>query len=171
MVVRPTVRAEGVREVLAELKKVSPDLVKQLRKDLRAGVQPTVKAVVAAYPVAPPLSGMANEGRLRWGRVRGSVSITPGRSRKYRQTSSLVAIKTTGNPDAGVRMAELAGSRSNGSTPQGQNMIAVLNRRQPMRGRGGRYAFDAFRKNRDQVVQVADEIIRRYAAVVSRRLK
>jgi hypothetical protein len=50
-------------------------------------------------------------------------------------------------------------------------MIAVLNRRQPMRGRGGRYAFDAFRKNRDQVVRVADEIIRRYAAVVSRRLK
>ena len=170
MVVRPTVRAEGVREVLAELKKVSPDLVKQLRKDLRAGVQPTVKAIVAAYPAAPPLSKMANQGRLRWSRVRGSVSITPGRSRKYRQTSSLVAIKVAGSPDAGVRMVELAGSRSQGYTPQGQNMIAVLNERQPMKGRGGRYAFDAFRKQRDQVVQIADQIIRKYAAMVSRRL-
>jgi hypothetical protein len=164
-------RAEGVREVIAELKKISPELVKQLRKDLRSGVQPTAKAVVAAYPIAPPLSGMANEGRLAWGRVRGSVSITPGRSRRYRQTSSLVAIKVTGSPDAGVRMAELAGSRSNGSSRQGQNMIAVLNRRQPMKGRGGRFAFDTFRKNRDQVVKVADEVIRRYAAIVSRRLK
>lgn len=171
MVVRPTMRAEGVREVIAELKKLSPDLVKQLRKELRSGVQPTVKAVVAAYPVASPLSGMVNDGRLQWGRVRGSVSITPGRSRKYQRTSSLVSIKTTGSPDAGVRMAELAGSRSNGSSPQGQNMIAVLNRRHPMKGRGGRFAFDTFRKNRDQVVEVADEIIRRYAAIVSRRLK
>jgi hypothetical protein len=171
MVVRPTLRAEGVREVIAELKKVSPELVKQLRKDLRSGVQPTAKAVTAAYPKAAPLSGMVNEGRLRWGRVRGSVSITPGRSRKYRQTSSLVAIKTTGTPDAGVRMAELAGSRSDGSTPQGQNMIAVLNRRYPMRGRGGRFAFDTFRKNRDQVVQVAEAIVQKYAAVVSRRLR
>jgi hypothetical protein len=171
MVVRPTVRAEGVREVLAELKKLSPDLVKQLRKDLRAGVQPTVKAVVAAYPIAPPLSGMANNGDLRWGRVRGSVSITPGRSRKYRQTSNLVSIKVTGSPDRGLRMVELAGSRSSGSTPQGQNLIAVLNRRRPMRGRGGRFAYDTFRKNRDQAVQVADVIIRKYAAVVSRRLK
>ena len=171
MVVRPTMRAEGVREVIAELKKVSPELVKQMRKELRSGVQPTAKAVVAAYPLAPPLSGMANDGRLRWSRVRGSVSITPGRSRKYRQTSSLVAIKVTGNPDAGVKMAELAGSRSNGFSAQGRNMIAVLNRRKPMQGRGGRFAFDTFRKNRDQVVQVADEIIRRYAAVVSRRLK
>jgi len=171
MVIRPTMRAEGVREVIAELKKISPELVKQLRKDLRSGVQPTAKAVVAAYPIAPPLSGMANEGRLAWGRVRGSVSITPGRSRRYRQTSSLVAIKVTGSPDAGVRMAELAGSRSNGSSRQGQNMIAVLNRRQPMKGRGGRFAFDTFRKNRDQVVKVADEVIRRYAAIVSRRLK
>lgn len=171
MVVRPTLRAEGVREVIAELRKVSPELVKQLRKDLRSGVAPTAKAVAAAYPKAPPLSGMDNEGRLGWGRVRGSVSITPGRSRRFRQYSSLVAIKATGTPDAGVRMAELAGSRSNGSSPQGQNMIAVLNRRHPMRGRGGRFAFDTFRKNRDQVVRVADEVIRRYAAVVSRRLR
>jgi hypothetical protein len=171
MVIRPTMRADGVREVLAELKKLSPDLVKQLRKDLRSGVQPTVKAVVAAFPSAPPLSGMANNGRLRWSKVRGSVSITPGRSRRYARTSSLVSIKTVGDPDAGVRMAELAGSRSNGSTPQGQNMIAVLNRRNPMKGRGGRYAFDTFRKNRDQVVEVADKIIRQYADMVSRRLR
>jgi hypothetical protein len=68
-------------------------------------------------------------------------------------------------------MAELAGSRSNGSTPQGQNMIAVLNRRNSMKGRGGRYAFDTFRKNRDQVVEVADKIIRQYADMVSRRLR
>jgi len=50
-------------------------------------------------------------------------------------------------------------------------MIAVLNERKPMKGRGGRYAFDAFRKNRDEVVRIADEIIRKYAAMVSRRLK
>jgi hypothetical protein len=171
MVIRPTMRAEGVREVLAELKKLSPDLVKQLRKDLRDGVQPTVKAIVAAYPLDPPLSKMANNGRLRWSKVRGSVSITPGRSRRYTQTSNLVSIKVVGNPDAGVRMAELAGSRSKGFTPQGRNMIAVLNQRHPMKGRGGRFAFNRFRKQRDDVVQIADKIIRKYADMVSRRLR
>lgn len=171
MVVRPTMRAEGVREVIAELKKLSPDLVKQLRKDLRAGLKPQAQAVAAAYPKAPPLSGMGYPSRLQWSAVRATVSITPGRSRRYRETSNLVSIRAAGTPDAGVNMAELAGSRSKGFTPQGQNMIAVLNERKPMKGRGGRYAFDAFRKNRDEVVRIADEIIRKYAAMVSRRLK
>jgi len=171
MVVRPTLRAEGVRQVIAELKKISPELVVELRKELRSGLKPQAQAVAAAYPKAPPLSGMGTNGRLRWAPVRATVSITPGRSRRYRETSNLVSIRAAGTPDDGVNMAELAGSRSKGFTPQGQNMIAVLNNRKPMRGRGGRYAFDAFRKNRDQVVRVADEIIQRYAAVVSRRLK
>ena len=171
MVVRPTMRAEGVRKMIAELKKISPELVVELRKELRSGLKPQAQAVAAAYPSKPPLSRMGRPGDLQWTKVRATVSITPGRSRRYRQTSNLVSIRAAGTPDGGVSMAELAGSRSKGYSPQGRNMIAVLNERFPMKGRGGRFAFNAFRQNRDEVVQIADGIIRRYAAMVSRRLK
>ena len=171
MVVRPTMRAEGVRKMIAELKKISPELVVELRKELRSGLKPQAQAVAAAYPSKPPLSRMGRPGDLQWSAVRATVSITPGRSRRYRQTSNLVSIRAAGRPDAGVNMAELAGSRSKGYSKQGRIMIAVLNERFPMKGRGGRFAFNAFRQNRDEVVQIADGIIRRYAAMVSRRLK
>jgi hypothetical protein len=166
-----TFEGESIREAINKLQQVDPDLKKMLMKDLRTSIKPIASAVAAAVPSEgnPPLSGMkSGYARLRWGGVKGSVSVTPG---KKRGDTRLVSLVVTGSPDAGFKMAELAGSRSNGFTPQGENMIKVLRQRFPTpgSGKGGRFAFTKFREEKPEVVRLAVDLINKHLDDVNRK--
>ena len=151
--------AKQVRLALKALKEVEPNVVKDLRKELVGKLSGVAKQVADAIPLEPPLSGFANGGGTRWSKVTGKVSLTPGRP-KFPGTSSLVSLRVVPPKTArGIFIAELAGSRSLGATPAGQNLIAVLNQRQPMIGRGGRYIYAKFRMLRPDVVRIAEGIL------------
>lgn len=151
--------AKQVRTALKALKEVDANIVKDLRSELRSKLGGIAKQVADAIPNEPPLSGFANGGGTRWSKVTGKVSFTPGKP-KFPGTSSLVSLRVVPPKTArGIFIAELAGSRSAGATLTGQNLISVLNQRQPMTGRGGRYIYAKFRMLRPDVVRIGEEIL------------
>lgn len=167
MPVRPVIEGADFREALRTLKTVDPDIVKDLRKSLRSALGADAKAIAGAMPATPPLSGMANQGRLAWpSRFSGTVVLSPGRRRRG-GVSSLVGLRIRGNPDAGFRMAELAGSRSRGSTPQGRAMISNL----PGNPKGGRFAYARFVRDRANLVKKAERVIADFVKRLNERLE
>lgn len=171
MPIYPSIDAQGIREAINELKKLDPDLVKALRSDLRSSLKPFAQEIKQATPEDPPLSGMGHGGDTRYTPDSVSVSMTTGKSRKFPTMSALVSFRVTPRNQArGLYLAELAGSRSNGYTARGRNMIAVLNQRRSMIGRGGRYAYDTFRRNQPQIFGVAINVIDKHVQQVNVRL-
>lgn len=161
--------AVQVRAVLRELKNIDPESVKDLRKDLRSRLVPFAAQIASVVPVDPPLSGLANNGATAWGPVAGKVGFTPGKSR--RNAKNLVAIRIDPiNKKRGLYIAELAGSRSAGATPQGANLISVLNQRKPMKGRGGRFAYNQFRLLRPDILKTAETILNETFARINRKI-
>lgn len=170
MVVRPVIDAPEMREVLRKLQKVDPDARKHLQKEFRTSLSSDAVGIAAAVPKVAPLSGMANDGRLRWPRsVKGSVRNFSGRVKGMaKDESPLVSIwVTSGVTDAGFKMAELAGVRKRYTggytdyyvtsagirrrhlrTSQGRAMVEELNKRYPIKGTGGRFAYDRAYKER-----------------------
>lgn len=155
--------ANQVRRALRVLKSIDEEAVKDLRTDLKTRLSPFATQINNAAPPAntPPLSGMANAGRLGWGNRRGTVGFTPGKNRQ--NANNLVAIRISPVPiatgQAGFMLAELAGTRSSGFTPSGQTFISVLNARAPIQGKGGRFFYNEFRKLRPDIVKLSESIL------------
>jgi hypothetical protein len=165
----PTLDAAQVRAVIKELRNIDPTIVKDLRADLRSQLSPIAQQVAANVPTEPILSGFGRGGATRWAAVKGKTSFTPGKSRTG--AKSLVSIRVEPRDGLrGVYIAELAGSRSGGKTPQGNNLIAVLNQRAPMKGRGGRFMYSQFRMLRPDVIKIAERILNKTFAKIERSL-
>lgn len=150
------VDAKDVQRVVRAIKQFDPEILKILRQDLKTKLGPVANQIADAVPDNPILSGFANNGRTGWGPVRGTVSFTPGKTRK--QGNPLVSMAVTGRK-GGPQIAELAGMRSQGKTASGEAMIYNLNQRKPMKGRGGRFAYNQFRLLRPDIVRIAEEIV------------
>ena len=71
----------------------------------------------------------------------------------------------------GVYIAELAGSRTNGVTPQGKNLISKLNQQRAMKGAGGRYIYDKFRLLRPDIVSRAESALQPLFKQLNRKLR
>lgn len=152
-----SVNADDVRRVIKVLKQVDADIVKDLRAELRGKLGPVANQIASAVPNEPPLSGFANNGATGWGPVRGKTAFTPGKSR--RNANSLVSIRIDSGTKRGPYIAELAGTRTSGRSPQGEAMIYQLQNRKATQGRGGRYAYAQFRLLRPDVVRLAEDIL------------
>ena len=166
----PSVNAEKIREAVKELRGIDPNLVKELRKELRTKISPFARQVADNVPTDPPLSGFGNSGSTGWSDVAPKISFTPGRSRKT--GNHLVSIRI--QPRAakrGLYIAELGGSRSRGASNRGRAMIRNLNLRYPMKGKGGRFAYTKFRLLRPDAVKLAVDAVKSYTEKVNRRLK
>jgi hypothetical protein len=171
MPVFPSVDGQGVREAIAELKKIDPELIKALRTDMRSSLKPFAQRIKEAIPADPPLSGMGHNGPTRYARTTVNVSLTTGKSRKNPGLSALASIRATpANKTRGLYLAELAGSRSTGYTARGRNLIAVLNERKRMRGSAGRYIYDAFRRNKDSIFVITINVLNKHLDRVNARL-
>lgn len=173
--ITPSIEANNVREAIKELKALDDTILKAMRKDLRNSLSPFTKQVADSVPSDPPLSGFGDgdfghSGATGWSRVKASASFTPGIGRKG-TANHLVSMKVNpGNQKRGVYIAELAGSRSRGFTPQGIWLIKALNARTPMKGKGGRYAYSKFRLLRPDIVILAVMIVNKTLAKVNRKI-
>jgi hypothetical protein len=167
--ITPQVGAEGIRKALAILKETEPTVIKDMRADLRGKLSNIAKQTAAAVPTRPPLSGMGNPGPTGWATVRGSISATPGRSRKTGNHLVSIRITPKGN-QRGVYIGELAGSRSGGTQARGRRLIDVLNSRFPMKGRGGRFAYNKFRLLRPDAVRIAIGVLNNTVQKLDKKL-
>jgi hypothetical protein len=113
-----TIQVKGVAETMRELGKINPSLKRELNKDIRAILKPLLNEINQSIPSAPPLSGMAHNGRTGWGNRKNSVikidTRKPRRNLNEPRMSvpvNIVRITTKGAPVAIVDMAGKAGGR------------------------------------------------------------
>jgi hypothetical protein len=115
------VQAKGVKEMVAILKTVEPEMYKQFRKDIRKLAAPAVSSIKSNVPSVSPFmggkDGMTHSGRTAWSAPRVTVSITPNQRSKAlgSTTANLVAILTRGSSGQGLVIADMAG-RGGGKT-------------------------------------------------------
>lgn len=156
------VDASNINHTITTLRGVDRRVLNELRKELRGKVQPYAQSIANAVPAQSPLRGMRHEGVTRWGgKPKASVSFTPGKSRSGNR---LLSIKLTGGSAGrgpiGFDYAEVAGIRRRAPKPfskvyerqglnqqhrvngQGDAMIEALQRRNPIRGKAGYFAFN-----------------------------
>ena len=155
------VDASNINHTVKTLRGVDRKVLNELRKDLRGKIQPYANSIAQAVPAQSPLRGMRHNGVTRWeGKPKASVSFTPGKSRSGNR---LLSIKVTGGSaksgPIGFDYAEVAGIRRRAPRPvskvyeregllqqhrvngQGDAMISALQRKVPIRGRAGYFAF------------------------------
>lgn len=166
--IQTKVDADRVRYILAEMKLVDKTILSDLRKEMRTRINPLARQIADEVQDAP-LSGFRNNGPTSWAPSKAKLSFTPGRSR--RRGDHLVSIRVT--PDGAKRgpyIAELAGSRTAGSTGRGRALIRELNKVKRMQGKGGRFAYAKFRSLRPDAVDIAITSLRNSAKRINRRL-
>lgn len=173
--VRAEVDARDMARVVRVLRNIDKDLVTELRTSMKSGIMPIARGIESRVNSTPaPMSGMMREGRsrpnrYRWAKAKASVSITPGYSRR---SSNLVTIKYAVPKDrAGLAIAENAGSKSRGTTPQAQFFIRRIEQVSPGWPHGGRFLYRAFMPYKPAVYGLAENILKRWIAKTNRELE
>lgn len=182
-----SVQLVGVKETLAELKRVQPEVYKQLVKDIKRIAQPAVTRISNAIPSVAPLSGMNHNGKSAWSDVKVDVRVTPSSRAGMGGTEArLVQIETKSTGDHyGVEMADMAGRGSgtgrrpsnlskpferNGKTirytknGQGQAMIRNL------RGSASRYVYPSVELVTPQIQSEVLQSLDKAALSINRKL-
>jgi hypothetical protein len=169
------VRADGVREMLAQLKAIDPKLVTQFRKELRGTAKDMASTIQSRIQVTPPLSGMGGytPRSLIWQGAKARVSISMAGSRK-RDVTPLLAIKVDSPRGApGYIAAESAGSPgASGNSPQGTHFIAMMVQKfGPLKGKGGnRISWKYFWAQRPLLNRAAASVIDKFERMVTNEM-
>jgi hypothetical protein len=169
------VRADGVREMLAQLKEIDPKLVTQFRKELRGTAKDMASTIQSRIQVTPPLSGMGGytPRSLIWQGAKTRVSISTVGSRK-RDVTPLLSIKVDSPKGApGYIAAESAGSKgAAGNSPQGAHFIAMMVQKfGPLKGKGGnRIAWKYFWAQRDLLNRAATMVVDKFERIVTNEM-
>jgi hypothetical protein len=184
------VKFYGVKETIREMRKVEPEMLKDMRKSIRQIVQPAVSAIKSNSPKVAPLSGMANNGRTGYSTPKVSIQITPSaRSGFGKTTANLVSITATGSgKQYGFDIADMAGRANNAGkysqtrkfvdprtgnivrrriNGQGQNLINVLNSRG---GPASRYVYKNIEDKLPAIRREVANVIERTMDSFTRRL-
>lgn len=154
------VDAKDFRKALAILKQVDPDVTKNLRAKLKTELAPYASSLAAQMPQVSPLRGMIGDFPTSYRPPQGKVSFTTGSGRG--SANRLLAIQLDAGKQRGFYIADLAGTRSKGFTPQGKAMIEKLNSIAPLSGRrkkGGRFGWAKFIRIYGTVRNKSEKII------------
>lgn len=165
------VDATEVQKTFRILRQIDPELAKQLRTELNSELKPLAKAIAKKYPTDPGrLYGFYySYDRWDWGKVVGSVRITPGRTRKGAGRNALVSI-SMGFKSATPYALDMMGRVSFGSTPQAEKLYEVINRMFPGWPYGGRIFYKPFKAARPNIAKHAENIINRWSDKVTKEL-
>lgn len=181
----------GVKETVKLMRQVEPQMLKDMRKNIRQIAQPALSQIKANSPKVAPLSGMAGLGRTAYTTPKINIRITPS-AKSYgfgSTTSNLVAITATGQGrQVGFDIADMAGRANNpgkyaqtrpfvdprtGQTVrrringQGENLIRVLNQRSKT---ASRYVYKGLEDKLPEIRREVSRVIDRTMNDFSRRL-
>jgi hypothetical protein len=163
-----SIKISGVRETVKELKRLDPDLLKQLRRDIKnePGIVDAMSAIKSKVPSISPLPGMVHGGRTRYGKPRVSVSFRPSVRLDTAKQRSIITINTTSPKDAiGFQIIDLVGKGNRGSTPKANAMKSKLG------GSASRYVWKSIEGKEPGMRRAALNIINDYANKANVRLK
>ena len=112
---------------MRELGKINPALKKELNKDIRGILKPMLNEINQSIPSAPPLSGMAHNGRTGWpNRKNALIKIDTRKPRRGLNETmtkvpvNIVRIQTKGAPVAIADMAGKGGGNKSRREPKYQ---------------------------------------------------
>jgi hypothetical protein len=143
----------GAEQMLRDLKKVEPELYKEVRSQIVNELKPLYAKIKSNIPRISPLSGFNHEGRTGWGqpvRVVGKINL-----RKRPGQTSLVSIRTQ---NTAVQIQDMAGRKSNGNTKSGEAMIRNLP------GAASRYVYPAVERYVPTLNNDIIKIIEKYSS-------
>jgi hypothetical protein len=136
-----SIKVEGVRETLQLLDAVQPGAIKELRKDIKTIITPSLTAIKSRVPSTAPLSGMSHYGRTRYAGPKVTSKLLLGASR-YKDTTPLIRIEVVADKDsAGFEIADMAGRKTMAQGPQlqysytGKGRVGGSGRQSPTKSR------------------------------------
>ena len=71
------IEVRGLQESLRELRRLEPDLRKEIGRDIQRLVRPVAQEINRSIPTTAPLSGMNHAGRTGWANRRNVAGVTP----------------------------------------------------------------------------------------------
>lgn len=182
-----SIKATGVKETLIELKKLDPELLKQMRRDIKnePGLTSAVSAIKSKIPPIAPLSGMLHGGRTAYKKARVSINVRPSVRLDRVKEKSIVRIAVTAPSNGvGFEIIDMAGrgsgrvrrsrtkpytskggTREHNVTTQGKRMIEALNTPP------SRYVWKAIEGKQSLLSFSIVNIINRYSEKVNIRLR
>jgi hypothetical protein len=173
--VETSVVVKGVPKMVARLKDLDPQLVKDFRKDLRKVAESTASKIKTQIGTTPPLSGMGGGYRTDWGGAKTGINTSFTGSRRADITPLLKIRVDAPKTAIGYMIAEKAGVRGSGSTPQGSNLIAVLtDRLGQIKGKGKgaqrQIAWRHFWAERPKLNAAAVQVVRDFEKTATGKL-
>ena len=169
MPVVPTIDVSALRALNRKLNELDPDLRKQVGKDIKSAVAPQVSEIQKLVSAFNPPRGMLHNGRTAWGAPKVSAYATPGGGR-----GSVARIEIYGpaRARAGVKIADLAGTRGEIKTVQGARLIEKLNSLAPLSagGRGGRLGWANFIRSRPRLIAEVEKVLDRFAKIAEGKI-
>lgn len=184
---KTSIKISGVKETVSELRRLEPDLLKQMRKDIKKepGMVNVVSSIKAQIPAVAPLSGMLHTGRTSYGKARVSTSFRPSIRLDSAKERSIISIVTAPPKEqVGFEIIDMAGrgsgvprrtttpsyawkgtTRTHTITTQGRSMISALS------GAASRYVWKAVEGKESSLNKAALNIIEQYSKKVSVRLR
>jgi hypothetical protein len=110
------IQVYGVREVIAELRKVAPELRKETIAAMKLAGQPMQQTARALTPASPPISGMARAGgRIPAYSRKAVTGITIRYGGKYSRNSDSWTFLKMQQKDIAGSVFDMAGRRNPGS--------------------------------------------------------
>jgi hypothetical protein len=128
-----------VNQFMRSLKRIDPDLRKQLMRRVKALGKPVETAIKSNLPAISVLIGMNNKGRLGWGIGKPANSTTLRFKSTASKMSSVSPLLSVVVNSPAMVITDMAGRRSEGKTKSGRQMIARLNRER----RASRFVYPA----------------------------
>jgi hypothetical protein len=160
---------EGVQDTINLLRRIEPDSIKELRRDIKndPGLNAAASSIRSQIPPVAPLSGMMrHSGRTQYKIPRVAPSFRTPRRFLARGEASLVTLVTTPPKDGvGFEIVDMAGRGAGGRTRQGRAMIAALARK------ASRYVYPGFERKEEGIVQGVNRILQKYAEKVNVKLR
>ena len=166
---------QGVQDTVALLRKVEPDSLKAMRKEIltEPGLNAAVSAIKSQVPQISPLQGnqFGYGGMLHNGRTSYRPPTVKARSPlntrlRGRNQKTIVSIDTVSPKDAvGFEIIDMVGRGPRGNTRQAEGM------KKKLVGSPSRYVWKNFEQRVPGIEQGLTNILRRYAEKVNVKLR
>jgi hypothetical protein len=163
-----TIKVTGIKETMSELRKLDPELLKQMRKDIKnePGLVNAVSAIKSRAPSISPLRGMIHNGRTAYAKPRVSTSFRPSVRLDRAKQRSIVTINTTPPKDAiGFQIVDMVGRGNRRGSRKAQGMQKGLG------GRPSRFVWAAIEGKEAQLSGAVVNIIDDYSKKANVRLR
>lgn len=174
-------RVEGLDETIQYLKEFDKETLKALNKELYGVMKELVAEARSLAPSVSPMSGWAEPSKYgaEWGtrllfdsrKVKSGIRSKIGTVRHPNTyTTSRTYLLINSNPAGAIY--ETAGRKSSGKGKNGEGFIRQIENDSGMVviGKQGRIVWKAVNENRAMVVNKMETIVKRYEALINRKL-